>query len=110
MAVGVHHVYLGSEDLGVYDENKFTLTDAFTVKSASGLDIKEFNLGINQMNPLALQTFVWWLKYRKGENVDRAAVDFAIADLRMVDEPDPTVASSGKSDAAISDSSPKSAT
>lgn len=108
--LGIHHVWLGAEDLGVFDENKFTLNDAFIIKASSGLDVKAFNSGIGSMNPLALQTFVWWLKYRKGENVDRVGIDFAIADLRMEPEPDPTVASSGTSVAAISDSSPKSAT
>ena len=108
--VGIHHVWLGAEDLGIFDENKFTLNDAFTIKASSGLDVKAFNAGIGSMNPLALQTFVWWLKYRKGENVDRVGIDFALADLRMEPEPDPIVASSGMSVAAISDSSPKSAT
>lgn len=101
MAVGVHHVYLGDEDLGVFDENKFTLADAFVIKASCGLDIKAFNAGIQTMNPLVLQTFVWWLRYKKGVNCDRASIDFAIADLRMKDKPNPTKASSGSSVAAI---------
>ena len=43
-------------------------------------------------------------------NVDRAAIDFKIADLRLEDEPDPTEASSGTGDAVTSDSSPITAT
>jgi hypothetical protein len=97
MAIGVHHVYLADEDLGIFDENKFTLEDAFTIKASSGLDIKAFNQGIVQMNPLALQTFVWWLKHRKGETVDRASIDFNVADLRLEEEPDPTQATTSGS-------------
>ena len=110
MASGIHHVWLADEDLGIFDEAKFTLNDAFVVKASSGLDVMAFNAGIGSMNPLALQTFVWWLKYRKGENVDRASIDFKIADLRLEDEPDPTEASSGTGDAVTSDSSPTTAT
>jgi hypothetical protein len=102
MALGVFHVWLGEEDLGIYDENKFSLNDAFVVKASCGLDVRVFTNGINTMNPLVLQTLVWWLRYKKGVNCDRASIDFAIADLKLVDEPDPTKETSGSGAAATS--------
>lgn len=114
MASSVHHVYLGDEDLGIFDETKFTLSDAFLIEGhsgghASGLSVNEFMAGINRGQPLAIQTLIWWLRFKQGQNVDRPSIDFNIADLRLEDEPDPTVASSGKNETVISDSSPTTA-
>lgn len=103
------HVWLGDEDLGVFDEGKFSLNDAFQVIGSSGLNTKAFFEGINGMDPLALQTFVWWLRVKAGRPCDRAAIDFVLGDLKLVVESDPTVASSGSDVAATSDSSPASA-
>ena len=101
MVLGVYSVTLGDEDLGIYDENKFTLNDAFVIKASCGLDVRAFTAGINSMNPLVLQTLVWWLRYKKGVNCDRASIDFAIADLKLVDAPDPTGETSGSDAVAI---------
>ena len=115
MPSGIHHVWLADEDLGVFDEHAFTLSDAYLIEghsggNASGLSVNEFMAGINRGQPLAIQTLIWWLKFKQGVNVDRAAIDFKIADLRLEDEPDPTEASSGTGDAVTSDSSPTTAT
>lgn len=109
MPSGVHHVWLGDEDLGIFDENKFRLTDLYQIAGSSGLNGRDFTAGINSQSPLALQTLVWFLRVKAGRPCDRAAIDFAIADLRMEDEPDPTEASSGNADAGTSDTSPTSA-
>ena len=36
MASGIHHVYLADEDLGVFDEHAFTLSDAYLIEGHSG--------------------------------------------------------------------------
>jgi hypothetical protein len=112
MAVNaVHHVWLGDEDLGIFDEEKFSLQDAFTIKASCGLGVKEFMAGINDLDPLAVQAFVWWLKFRKGAPVDRASLDFPLSALRMEDEPDPTqAATTGDGVANILEPSPASST
>ena len=66
MALGVWHAWLGEEDLGIYDENKFSLNDAFTIKASCGLNVGVFTAGIKAMDPLVLQTLVWWLRFKKG--------------------------------------------
>jgi hypothetical protein len=102
MATGIYRVTLGDEDLGIFDEHKFTLNVAFVIKASCGMDVKQFMAGINSTNPLAIQTFVWWLKHRKGVNVDRASIDFNMADLKLEDEPDPITETSGTKDADTS--------
>lgn len=103
------HVYLGDEDLGVFDFHKFSNSDGYLVENTSGLSTKAFFQGIGELRPMALQTFVWLLYRRQGKIIDRATIDFAVGDLRLEAEPDPTVASDGSNDAATSDSSPTTA-
>ena len=101
------HVYLKDEDLGIFDFQKFSNSDGYLVENVSGgMSPKAFFAGIGELRPMALQTFIWLLYRKQGKNVDRASIDFAIMDVRLVSEPDPTVASDGGSDAVTSDSSP----
>ena len=108
------HLWIADEDLGVFNEQHFTLFDAWDVLAASGgrdkgLSVTEFVAGIQRMEPLAIQTLVWFLRKRKGQTVDRASINFNFGDLRVEEEADPTMASSGTPDAGISDSSPTTA-
>jgi hypothetical protein len=106
----VVHVFLKDEDLGVFDFQKFSNSDGFLVENASnGLSPKAFFEGIGELRPMALQTFIWLLYRKQGRIVDRASIDFAIADVRLEEEPDPTEASGGSDVAATSDSSPTTA-
>jgi hypothetical protein len=102
-------VTLAGEDLGVFDFQKFSNSDGYLVEGQSGLSPKKFFEDIGELRPLALQTFVWLLYRRQGRTVERASIDFAIADFEMAAEPDPTQASDGGSDADTSDSSPTTA-
>lgn len=107
----VVHVFLKDEDLGVFDFQKFSNSDGFLVENASGgLSPKAFFDGIGELRPMALQTFIWLLYRKQGKTVDRASIDFAIADVRLEEEPDPTVASDGNGVVVTSDSSPITAT
>jgi hypothetical protein len=98
----VHHVWLADEDLGIFDEQKFDLKDAFTIKGAVGLNVQPFFKGVNEQDPLCLQTLVWWLRFRVGNIQDRLGINFALSDLRIEDEPDPTQESSGTNAESIS--------
>jgi len=108
-ATNVVHVWLADEDLGVFDFQKFSNSDGYLVENTSGLTVKAFFEGIGEMRAIALQTFVWLLRRRKGQDVARASIDFAIGDLRLETVEDPTVASDGTNETVTSDSSPTSA-
>lgn len=105
-----YRVKLGDEDLGVFDERKFTVSDAILVKNTtggqSGFTIKAFFQGVNDMDPFALQALVWFLRFKKGEQVHISTIDFNIADLDLEEEPDPTQARTGSDETAISEPSP----
>ena len=109
-ATKIVHVWLGEEDLGQFDFQRFTNSDGYLVENTSGLTVKAFFEGIGEMRAIALQTFVWLLRRRKGQIVDRATIDFAIGDLRLETVEDPTAASDGTTEIVTSDSSPTSAT
>lgn len=106
-------IVLGDERY-VFDDQSLTLTDAFAIKSASGLDLVPFQNGLNTMSPLSLQTLIWWLRQKNGRPEDIRTVDFRIADLSVEevaedDEPDPTESGSEPEETSTSDSSPTTA-
>jgi hypothetical protein len=105
----VVHVWLGDEDLGKFDFQRISISEGFLIENESGLSVKAFLEGLSEMRAAATQTFVWLLKFRKGERVDRKSLVFDYGDLRMEEEPDPTPASSGEGDAPTSDYSPTTA-
>jgi hypothetical protein len=109
---GIHHVWLGDEDLGIFDEYKISLSDGYLIKGASGLNVKPFLEGIADLDPLSWQTLVWWLRRKQGKDMRRESIEFNFTDLRMEDEvdADPTPVPTGTSGAGISESSPTSAT
>lgn len=105
-ATARHHFYLGDEDLGVFDEEKFTISDGLIVKNVTGLTIVQFMNGLRDADPIALRALVWFLRFKQGIRQDIKAVDFAVSTLREVDEPDPTRVPTGTTDASTSDTSP----
>ena len=113
---GVHIVRLGDQSW-TFDENEITLRDAFAIKATSGLSMKPFIAGIDEMDPLALQTLVWFCKFKAGDSTERALVDFKLADLALEDVPagppavaDPAATNSGTDETTTSEPSPTSAT
>lgn len=100
MPATVLKVTLAGEDLGVFDFQKFSVSDGYLVKGTFGLNGKQFLDGIPDLDPAALQAFVWLLRRKQGQtSLDPRSIDFAIADLDIEDLPDPTSETSG-SDAA----------
>jgi hypothetical protein len=102
-------VKLGDEDLGVLDEKKFSLSDSILIKNATGgqtgLTISGFFKGVQDMDPHALQALIWFLRFKKGEQVHITAIDFVLDELDMEEEPDPTQARTGNDDAVTSEPS-----
>lgn len=74
-------VKLAGETLGQVDFEDLTLKDAFAIKSASGLTPMEMFSGLEKMDPDALQTIVWFIRMKSGDNVARGSIDFRIRDL-----------------------------
>jgi hypothetical protein len=64
-----------------FDDEEMTLKDAFKIKAASGLSLKGFLMGVQDMEPLALQSLIWFLRTNAGASVRIEEVDFRIADL-----------------------------
>lgn len=110
---GRHKVTLGDEEY-VFDERELTLSDAFAIKAASGLNLQPFMRGLNDGDPVALQTLVWFLRQKHDRPEDIRHIDFRLADLVITELPDPTEpadeTSSETAETATSDSSPTSAT
>jgi len=97
------------EDLGEFSLHTFTLTDAFTLKNASGLTVNEMVAGLDSREPASIQALVWLLKHKRGDAVHISTIDFPLANFSFVVLPNPTEAGTGKSETPISESSPISA-
>jgi hypothetical protein len=75
----------------VLDEKELDLRDAFAIKAASGLRIKELFDGIAEGDPSALQALVWFVRMKDGDHLPIADVNFRLADLDLEqgeDEPE----------------------
>jgi hypothetical protein len=83
-------VTLKGADLGEWDEEQLTLRDAFAIKAASGLSLKPFFQGLRDMDPLAMQVLVWFMRFKKSDSVPMPEIDFVITDLDMVEVDPPT--------------------
>lgn len=105
-------VNVGTESY-IFDRNDLSLTDLYAIKAASGLNANPFLQGVAEADPLALQTLVWFCRYKAGIQQDRLQVEFKMGDYSIEavsPEADPTGATSGTPDASTSESSPTSAT
>lgn len=64
-----------------FDRNKLALTEAISLKKASGFTVRGFQDGLNDLDPEALQAMVWLAKQRAGEAVRMQDIDFEIYEL-----------------------------
>lgn len=96
-------------DLGIFDPNIFTLTDATILEATTGLTVAEMARGIDNLQANAIRAIVWFQKFKRGDNVHISAIEFNVFDLTVELMPDPTVASSETNETSTSDSSPSSA-
>jgi hypothetical protein len=109
MATSIFHVTLGDEDLGTFDIQDLSNSDAYLIENVFNLTTKGFIDGIQEMRASAVDALLWLMYRRQGKTVDRAVIRWTIGSLKVEPEPDPTVASDGSDGAATSDSSPTSA-
>lgn len=66
-----------------FDDEELTLKDAFKIKAASGLGLKSFLSGVQDMEPLAVQTLIYFVRTKAGESVRLEDIDFRIAALSI---------------------------
>lgn len=78
-----YKVDLPGEDLGIFDDESITIQQAFAIKAASGLSIKPFFDGLNNIDPLSAQTLVWFQRLQAGTSVPLQEIDFRMIDLTM---------------------------
>ena len=86
-----YKVDLKAEDLGIFDDEAITLSQAFAIKAASGLNLAPFFRGINDMDPLAVQTLVWFQRFKAGVSTPLPEIDFVLYDLDVVQIDPPAV-------------------
>ena len=98
----------GVEDLGIFDERKFKNSDGYLIQNVTGgYTIREFFTKISDLDPKALQALVWFLRFKRGEQIRFEDVDFNVLDLEAEDVvPDPTPVPAGTAETAISEPSP----
>lgn len=82
-------VTLGDESW-VLDEDEIDLNDAFLIKKSTGLNMKQFFVGLAEMDPDSLRAMIWFLRYKDGNAIPLAQVNFKLTALNMEDEADPT--------------------
>lgn len=106
MARNKFTVTLGEDELGVFDETQFMLSDAFVLENETGLTINQMLGGIIAYRPNALRALVWFMKFKRGDNQHISTIEFALTDLVTVAVPDPTEASPETNEIDTSGSSP----
>lgn len=74
-----------------YDPTRLMLTEAIEVQEKTGLNLKRWQLGLEEMDAFAIKALVYLLKKRAGESPDWQRLDFDIAGLDIEDDeiPDP---------------------
>ena len=99
-------VKLGDEDLGVFDENTFTVSDAFVLEGTADITVVEMLHGVPLRMAKASRALIWFMKYKQGNPPHISTVDFNLADLEMQAIPDPTVAEPEPDETVTSELSP----
>lgn len=104
------HVRLGDDDLGEFDFQKFSNSDAYLIENTFGLTTKQFLEGIGDMRAIALDALIWLLYHRLGRTVDKSVIRWTFGDLHLEESAvDPTEASAGSDETSGSELSPTSA-
>jgi hypothetical protein len=74
----------------MFDEDDITIQDAYMLKSVTGMGLRGFFEGLQDMDPQCLQALVWFLRRKAGEQVQMDEVNFKVTSLQMEQQPDPT--------------------
>lgn len=104
------HVVLGDDDLGDFNFETFSNSDAYLIENTFGLTTKQFLEGIGDMRAIALDALIWLLYRRLGRTVDKALIRWTFGDLHLEESAvGPTEASAGTDETNGSELSPTSA-
>jgi hypothetical protein len=100
---------LGDDDLGVFEFEKLSNSDAYLIENQFGLTTKQFIEGIGDMRAVALDALIWLMYRAQGRTVDKSLIRWTFGDLHLEEATDPTEASAGSDVASGSELSPTSA-
>jgi hypothetical protein len=75
-----------------YDANRLMVSEAMEIQEKTGLNLRRWNEGLQEMDARAVKGLIYLLKRRAGETVDWASLDFDIGTLDMSDD-EPAAAS-----------------
>lgn len=77
-----------------YDDDKLMFSEAADILQRTGMSMRQWQQGLNELNPFAVKALVFLLKKRAGENPDWDTLDFDLGSLDFEDaaEADPTPA------------------
>jgi hypothetical protein len=110
MAINRFTVTLAEELLGTFDENELTLEDAFVLENETGLTFRELLPGVLALRPKELRALVWFMRFKRGDQVRPESIDFKLVDLSTEAVPDPSAAGDSEgSETPISEPSPNTA-
>jgi hypothetical protein len=100
---------LGDDDLGVFEFEKLSNSDAYLIENTFGLTPKQLFEGIGEMRAVALDALIWLMYRAQGRIVDKALIRWTFGDIDMEPVEDPTKASAGSNETSGSELSPTSA-
>jgi hypothetical protein len=106
---GAIHLTLGDDDLGVFEFEKLSNSDAYLLENTFGLTPKQFVEGIGEMRAVALDALIWFMYRANGRTVDKSLIRWTFGDINMEPVEDPTEASAGSNETSGSELSPTSA-
>lgn len=84
-------VSLEGQLLGTFDRGTLTLNDAFVFENITGMTINEMLGDVigDTTKAKALRALVWFVRFKAGDVVDVASVEFRLEDLVIEVVPDP---------------------
>jgi hypothetical protein len=97
-------VTLGNESLGEFDDQRLTLNDAFALENETGLTLNQMLIGIDPGRAKSLQALVWFMRFKAGQPVPLASIDFILTELKVSPIADPTDAKGSASKEATAES------
>ena len=118
MAAG-YRVKIAGEDLGPFLPGRIDLKAAFAIKATSGLAPVQVLVGVERLDPEALQVLAWFMSTHSydeatqryvanGKNVEAGAINFTLEDFDwepLLDEAPAPKSETSKSDESATSSS-----
>lgn len=100
-------VTIAGKHLGVWNIDELTLTEAFAIKQATGLDPFPIEQGLGKLDPGAWRAVVWHLRRKTEPNLKPADVEFKLGEIEaeiVREEPEvPSEAEAAKGETSATD-------